>query len=81
YVHRVGRTARADSTGVALTFINSDDIYYFYRIEQLIEKEVYKIPLPPEIGTGPKWQTPKRGDRAGKKRYFKGKRTNHPKKR
>ncbi|MCD4768728.1 MAG: DEAD/DEAH box helicase, partial [Bacteroidales bacterium] len=81
YVHRVGRTARADSTGVALTFISPDDIYYFHRIEQLIEKDIYKIPLPPGIGTGPEWKVPNPHDRAGKKRYFKGKHKSHPKKR
>lgn len=56
YVHRIGRTARADATGVALTFINPDDMYAFSKIERLIEKEVYKIPLPPELGEGPEWK-------------------------
>ena len=56
YVHRVGRTARADTTGVALTLVNSDEMYKFHRIEQLIEKEVMKAPLPPEIGVGPEWK-------------------------
>ena len=76
YVHRVGRTARAETTGVALTFINPDDMFYFQKIEQLIEKEVYKISLPPEIGAGPKWQIQKHVARPGKKRYFKGGRSN-----
>ena len=53
YIHRVGRTARAKSTGVALTFINEDDQYKFGRIENLIGEEVYKVPNPPEIGEGP----------------------------
>jgi superfamily II DNA/RNA helicase len=57
YVHRVGRTARADSTGVALTMINSDDMYKFHRIEQLIETSVMKLPLPQEFGEGPEWNT------------------------
>ena len=55
YVHRVGRTARADSTGVALTLVNEDDMYKLKRIERLIESEVTKIPLPKEIGRGPEW--------------------------
>ncbi len=46
YVHRVGRTARAETTGVALTFITSADKRKFDRIEALIGKEVQKIPLP-----------------------------------
>lgn len=55
YIHRIGRTARADSTGVALTMVNEDDMYKFYRIEQLIEAEVMKVPMPPKIGEGPEW--------------------------
>jgi len=55
YVHRVGRTARAETTGVALTLVNEDDMYKFNRIEQLIEYEVSKLPLPSGLGEGPKW--------------------------
>jgi superfamily II DNA/RNA helicase len=55
YVHRVGRTARAETTGVALTLINQDDMYKFKRIEALIESEVFKIPLPEVLGEGPQW--------------------------
>ncbi len=53
YIHRIGRTARASSTGVALTFINEYDQQKFLQIETLIGSEVKKLPLPPEIGTGP----------------------------
>lgn len=55
YVHRVGRTARAKATGVALTLVNEDDMYKFKRIEDFIENEVMKIPLPPALGEGPEW--------------------------
>lgn len=56
YVHRVGRTARADSTGVALTLINDEDQYKFARIEDLIEKEIMKPPLPEGISEGPAYE-------------------------
>jgi superfamily II DNA/RNA helicase len=56
YVHRVGRTARADATGVALTLVNEDDMFKFHQIEQLIEREVFKIPLPTHFGEGPIWK-------------------------
>ena len=46
YIHRVGRTARAESTGVALTFISSADKRKFRNIEQLIGSEVKKLPTP-----------------------------------
>ena len=46
YIHRVGRTARAESTGVALTFISPGDKRKFRNIEQLIGNEVKKLPMP-----------------------------------
>ncbi len=68
YVHRVGRTARASATGVALTLINSDDMYKFEQIEALIGETVYKIPMPLELGPGPEWKVAsrKKGGRSGK---------------
>ena len=72
YVHRIGRTARADTTGVAITFINADDIMKFHRIEKLIEKEVKKIDLPEFIGKGPEWRLNHRGP---KKRFKNNKRS------
>jgi ATP-dependent RNA helicase RhlE len=53
YIHRIGRTARAASTGVALTFINEYDQQKFLQIETLIGNEVKKLPLPEELGIGP----------------------------
>lgn len=40
YVHRIGRTARADRDGKAITFVSADDIYYFRQIESFLEKDV-----------------------------------------
>ncbi len=53
YIHRIGRTARAASTGIALTFINEYDQQKFLQIETLIGNEVKKLPLPEGIGPGP----------------------------
>jgi ATP-dependent RNA helicase RhlE len=53
YIHRIGRTARAAATGVALTFINEYDQQKFLQIETLLESEVKKIPLPEHLGVGP----------------------------
>ena len=50
YVHRVGRTARADQTGMAITFITPSEQRKFAQIERLIETNVLKQPVPPEIG-------------------------------
>jgi ATP-dependent RNA helicase RhlE len=55
YVHRVGRTARADKTGVAITLVSSIDMFKLHRIEELIETTILKLPVPPEIGESPEW--------------------------
>lgn len=55
YVHRIGRTARADTTGIAVTLVNEDDMYKFLRIERLMEREVLKVPIPADIGPSPEW--------------------------
>jgi ATP-dependent RNA helicase RhlE len=60
YVHRIGRTARADAKGTAITFINERDQEKFSRIEQLIGREVPKIPLPEKLGAGPLYQPGKK---------------------
>lgn len=46
YVHRVGRTARADTTGVAITLVTRADLYKLERIEKLIGYQVFRAPLP-----------------------------------
>jgi superfamily II DNA/RNA helicase len=46
YVHRVGRTARAETTGVAVTLVSKADIPKISRIEKLIGKRIYNAPLP-----------------------------------
>ena len=55
YVHRVGRTARADTTGVALTLVDEDDMRDFSDIEKLIGTEVLKLPPLPGMEKGPEW--------------------------
>ncbi|MCB0402842.1 MAG: DEAD/DEAH box helicase [Flavobacteriales bacterium] len=55
YVHRIGRTARGDNTGVAITFINGEECYNFSKIEKLIEKEVRKLALPEGFEPGPEY--------------------------
>lgn len=65
YVHRVGRTARASTTGVAITFVNEDDMYKYGRIEQLIEQELIKLPIAPELGEQPKYDPKFRAKRGG----------------
>lgn len=68
YVHRIGRTARADRDGVAITFINEDDIVYFKQIEKLLEKEIEKVALPEELGKGPEYKLPEKQKGRGRGR-------------
>jgi superfamily II DNA/RNA helicase len=56
YVHRIGRTARAERDGTALTLINPRDQRKFADIERLLEKEVTKLPVPPDLGPAPEWK-------------------------
>ena len=53
YIHRIGRTARANADGVAITFVCEPEQGKFHKIEEFIEKDIYKIPLPPTVGPGP----------------------------
>lgn len=53
YIHRIGRTARANAEGLAITFVSEREQGKFHRIEKFLEKEIYKIPLPPALGEAP----------------------------
>ena len=55
YIHRIGRTARAESTGTAITFINEKDQRRFLSIESLIGITIPKLPLPAQLGNGPEY--------------------------
>jgi superfamily II DNA/RNA helicase len=61
YVHRVGRTARANTKGEAITLINPADMKRFSKIEALIGSTIPKITLPQSLGEQPEWNenTPK----------------------
>jgi ATP-dependent RNA helicase RhlE len=53
YVHRIGRTARAEADGAAFTLIGEKEQNKFAAIEQLLGKEVEKAPVPQELGATP----------------------------
>lgn len=55
YIHRIGRTARAASTGAAFTFINEKEQGKFLVIENLLGKPVPKAKVPAHLGEGPKY--------------------------
>lgn len=72
YVHRVGRTARAASTGMAITFVNEKDMYRVQKVERLIERELPKLALPDNFGPAPAYDPGKRQDSGGSHRQRSG---------
>jgi ATP-dependent RNA helicase RhlE len=56
YVHRIGRTARAEADGMAFTFVSPKEQNRFAAIEKLLGKEVEKAPVPPQLGPTPAYQ-------------------------
>lgn len=69
YIHRVGRTARAGNEGRAVTFVSVEDQSYFGKIEDFMEQDVEKLPLPEELGEAPEYNP--------KQNSTKNKRTRH----
>jgi len=69
YIHRVGRTARAETTGTAITFINPEDQRKFKRIEDLIGDEIPKLPIPEQFGVGPEYDPAKNPGKPVKKHF------------
>ena len=73
YVHRIGRTARADTDGTAWTLISTQEQRKFKAIEKLIEKEVPKMAIPESLGEQPSYnELPKKkfGSKPGGKKSF-----------
>jgi superfamily II DNA/RNA helicase len=72
YVHRIGRTARAQRDGVAITFVSEQDMRYFADIERFLERDIQKNTLPEGLGEGPEYKTsaPRKSSRGrgGRKR-------------
>ncbi len=69
YIHRIGRTARASSKGVAFTFISPDEQYNFSKIEELLGSPVRKIPIPQSLGESPEYNPSKRRSNGRQRRH------------
>ena len=70
YVHRIGRTARANNDGCAITFVSETEQTKFYQIEKFLDKIIYKLQIPDQIGEGPEYK-PKTTQNNRKKRNVK----------
>lgn len=53
YIHRIGRTARAETSGTAISFVNENDMYRLNNIEKMIGYELIRVPMPKDLGDGP----------------------------
>jgi superfamily II DNA/RNA helicase len=75
YVHRIGRTARAERSGLAITLVRGKEVGAFMNIEKFLNRSIEKLELPESLGKGPEYkeQMPKKENR--KRRY-----ANHNKK-
>ncbi len=70
YIHRIGRTARAASKGLAITLINEKDQNRFSRIESMLGSPIQKGKTPPSLGETPIYN-PRSSGSYGKKRFSK----------
>ena len=71
YVHRIGRTARAEADGASFTFVGENEQNKFASIEKLICKEVEKGLVPQELGATPAYKPRLRSDgNRPKKRFY-----------
>lgn len=62
YVHRIGRTARAEADGIACTLVSEKEQNKFAAIERLIGKEVEKALIPQELGPVPAYSPRRKSD-------------------
>ena len=53
YVHRIGRTARAENKGEAITLVSPEDKHFFNKIERFLQKNIERITLPASLGAVP----------------------------
>lgn len=78
YVHRIGRTARAENDGEAITLVSPAEQRKFASIERLVGKEVEKVPVPEVYGAAPAYEPDKQSNRPEGGSRFKGRRSSGP---
>lgn len=82
YIHRIGRTARAATTGTAITLVNGRDMRKLKNIEQMIGRSIEENVLPAELGEAPvaEEHKPRNNRRNNNRNKFRKKKKpgNHP---
>lgn len=53
YVHRIGRTARAENSGEAITLVSPEDAKYWGKIERFLQRDIQRLTLPSALGDAP----------------------------
>lgn len=71
YIHRIGRTARADKQGEAITLIGQEQINDFYAIEKVLETSIHKNPVPESLGEAPQYQAQEKSAKKKKNNHKK----------
>jgi ATP-dependent RNA helicase RhlE len=71
YVHRIGRTARAEAEGAAYTLVSTKEQKKFFSIEKLLGKEIPKMTIPVELGEQPAYSPELKRPQHKHKRNFK----------
>ncbi len=74
YVHRIGRTARAEAEGSAFTLVSVKEQKKFQTIEKFLDKEILKVNLPEVIGEQPAYNPIASGFKSYRRKNGKGKR-------
>lgn len=73
YIHRIGRTARAENSGEAITLVTPEDARYWGRIEKFLKKEIERVSIPTALGDAPpenKYARPKNDSKKQKSPFF-----------
>lgn len=78
YIHRIGRTARANADGKAVTLVNERDQVKFGSIERFLGYEVRKDAVPQELGETPQYRPERRSKSGGGKKPMRFKRKSKP---
>jgi len=71
YVHRIGRTGRANAEGIALSFCDRQEKSYIQKVERLIKKQIPVVSGHPFASSPPSHKNAPKGNRRRKKWYGK----------